>query len=346
MEIKDLMYKFMFSIVSFILMSIILPFCIDGISNQLLPLEEQEAQRMGKDASEKLSHLLPPGQQLSIHECQAASSVLLPEGGIDSIGGLKGVKEELLHHVITPLRNSDVFFYSSKTRPPRGILFDGPPGTGKTMLAKSVAAEAGVPLILMSLSSIENKYVGESQKLLSSVFSLSKKLQPCIIFIDEIDSIVRQRSMMDQSHDYGLKTTLLQLMDGAGKDDSDAVIVIAATNNSRFLDEAIRRRLPRKYTIDYPSPTGRKEILDLLTKEENKKYPNWLINKTKGKSGSDLKCIYEYASAVRNEEIAKDPLRIEQMRIDIENGDTPSMNVAILEKHWKYALDRLEEDAD
>ena len=322
---------------------------MDGIATQFLPVEDQEAQRMGKEASEKLSHLLPPGEYLTTHEGQMAASVILPEGDINSIGGLKSVKEELLHHVITPLRNCDVFFHNSKLRPPKGILFEGPPGTGKTILAKSVAAEADVPLLLLSLSSVENKYVGESQKLLSSAFSLAKKIQPCIIFIDEIDSIVRQRSMMDQAHDYGLKTTLLQLMDGAGKNDTDAVIVIAATNNSKMLDDAIRRRLPRKYKIDYPSPQGRREILNILTSDEVDGYPGWLVKKTRGKSGSDLKSIYEYASAVRNEEIAKDPSRIEQIRMDMEHADTGTtgIDVAIQDKHWRYAIDRMnEEDSD
>ena len=346
MELKDIIYKFIFSIVSFVLMSILLPFLMDGVLLQFLPLEDQEAHRMGREASEKLNHHLPPGEYLTTHESQVAANVIFPEGGINSIGGLKPVKDELLHHVITPLRNYDVFFHSKKMCPPRGILFEGPPGTGKTILAKAVAAEAGVPLLLLSLSSIENKYVGESQKLLSSTFSLAKKLQPCIIFIDEIDSIVRQRSMMDQAHDYGLKTTLLQLMDGAGREDTDAVIVIAATNNSQILDDAIRRRLPRKYTITYPSPQGRREILNILTSEESESYPNWLIKRTRGKSGSDLKCIYEYASAVRNEEIAKDPSRIEQIRMDLEYQHTDTFCIPILEKHWQYAIDRMDDNSD
>jgi ATP-dependent 26S proteasome regulatory subunit len=102
------------------------------------------------------------------------------------------VIEELRETVILPIKESDLFAHSKLTKAPRGVLLHGPPGCGKTMIAKATAKEAGARFINLDVSQITDKWYGESQKLATAVFTLAAKLSPCIIFIDEIDSLLRR----------------------------------------------------------------------------------------------------------------------------------------------------------
>jgi SpoVK/Ycf46/Vps4 family AAA+-type ATPase len=192
-------------------------------------------------------------------------NVIRPESineRLDDIGGLKSVKEDIRAQVLVPLKHPDVFFGEIESlHPPRGVLFYGPPGTGKTMLARAIAAEAGCPFVALSLSSLENKWFGETSKLLGATFSLARKLQPCVLFFDEIDGMIRTRGDNDMSAVYGFKTEFLSHMDGIQTNQQDAFIVIACTNCEKSLDPAIRRRLPQKYKIDYPDRNELKSIL-------------------------------------------------------------------------------------
>lgn len=203
---------------------------------------------------------------LTAYESQIHANIVDPttiSDRMDDIGGLSTVKEEIRSQVLLPLQYPHIFF--SKTirslRPARGILLYGPPGTGKTMLARAIAAEAKVPFLSLTLASLENKYFGESSKLLGAVFTLARKLQPCVVFLDEIDGILRTRSELDQGCAYGLKTEFLTHMDGVSTSESDAVIFIGCTNCADKLDPAIQRRLARKYKIDLPTPS---EVTDIF----------------------------------------------------------------------------------
>ena len=190
------------------------------------------------------------------HEQEIAANVVAPEAidvRLDDIGGLKAVKEDIRAQVLVPLQHPEIFFGDvDELYPPRGILLHGPPGTGKTMLARAIAAEAGCPFLALSLSNLENKWFGETSKLLGATFSLARKMQPCVLFFDEIDGMIRTRNDNDQSAVYGFKTEFLSHMDGIRTNKRDSFIVIACTNCVRSLDPAIKRRLPQQYKIDYP----------------------------------------------------------------------------------------------
>nr|CAD1835601.1 unnamed protein product [Ananas comosus var. bracteatus] len=115
----------------------------------------------------------------------------------DSIGGLEHVKQVLFELVILPLRRPKLFAHGKLLSPQKGVLLYGPPGTGKTMIAKAIAKESGAVFINVRISNLMSKWFGDAQKLVAAVFSLAYKLQPAIIFIDEVDSFLGQRRTTD-----------------------------------------------------------------------------------------------------------------------------------------------------
>ena len=131
------------------------------------------------------------------------------------------------------------------------------------MLTRAIAAEANVPFISLSLADLENKYFGESSKLLAATFSYARKIQPCVIFFDEIDGLIRQRSDADQSCVYGFKTEFLSQMDGMLRLSSDRFIVIGCTNCLAQLDSAVKRRLPCQLYVGHPT---HEELVDIFKK--------------------------------------------------------------------------------
>ncbi|CUA74937.1 Protein MSP1 [Rhizoctonia solani] len=177
-----------------------------------------------------------------------------------------------------------------------GALLFGPPGTGKTLLAKALAKESGARMMVVKPSDVMDMYVGEGEKLVRSVFSLARRLSPCIVFLDEIDALLGARSSRDTggaaSAHRGLVTEFMQEMDGLRSSASSNVVVIGATNRPFDLDDAVLRRLPRRLLIDLPGLEEREAILRIMLKEEDLAgdvdIPT-LARRTDGFSGSDLK---------------------------------------------------------
>lgn len=179
------------------------------------------------------------------------------------------------------------------------MLLYGPPGCGKTLIAKAMAKESGWWFINLDVSDLQDKWYGESEKLTAAVFSLAEKLQPCIIFIDEIDSLLRLRTTRDHEATAMMKALFMSLWDGLITDPRKAVIVMGATNRPKDIDTAILRRMAIKFHISIPDVNQRKHILDLTLKNEVVHADfdlDKLADMTEGFSGSDLKEIARSAA--------------------------------------------------
>ena len=169
------------------------------------------------------------GHGVTSEHTRAIRACVVPPGTetLDDVGGLSEAKAVLRRTVLLPLRHPETFFAGPKAlRPARGVLLQGPPGTGKTMLARALASESNVNFLSLSSATLQNKYWGESSKLVQAAFELARtELQPCIIFFDELDGLGRTRTESDQACDYQFKTELLRNMDGIDAQHRDAALV-------------------------------------------------------------------------------------------------------------------------
>ena len=187
-----------------------------------------------------------------------------------------------------------------------GLLLYGPPGTGKTLLAKAIAKESGAAMLEVSAAEINDMYVGEGEKNVKALFSLAKKLSPCVIFIDEADALFSARNNGHQRVSHReLINQFLKEWDGMSNDASGAFIMVA-TNRPGDLDEAVLRRLPRRLLVDLPTENDRLEILKIHLRDEQIAEDVDLTDlaaKTPFYSGSDLKnlCVAAALSCVRAE---------------------------------------------
>ncbi|KAF4377860.1 hypothetical protein G4B88_031526 [Cannabis sativa] len=211
----------------------------------------------------------------------------------DDIGALENVKDTLKELVMLPLQRPELFCKGQLTKPCKGILLFGPPGTGKTMLAKAVATEAGANFINISMSSITSKWFGEGEKYVKAVFSLASKIAPSVVFVDEVDSMLGRRENPGEHEAMRkMKNEFMVNWDGLRTKDTERVLVLAATNRPFDLDEAVIRRLPRRLMVNLPDAPNRAKILKvILAKEDLSPGVDFdaIANMTDGYSGSDLK---------------------------------------------------------
>ncbi|KAK1366411.1 AAA domain-containing protein [Heracleum sosnowskyi] len=229
-------------------------------SKKALETKKEIAKRLGR-----------PPIQTNSYEDVIACDVINPDNievEFDSIGGLETIKQSLYELVILPLLRPELFSHGKLLGPQKGVLLYGPPGTGKTMLAKAIAKESGAVFINVRIANLMSKWFGDAQKLVAAVFSLAHKLQPAIIFIDEVDSFLGQRRSSDHEALTNMKTEFMALWDGFTTDQNARVMVLAATNRPSELDEAILRRLPQAFEIGIPDRRGRVEILKVILKGE------------------------------------------------------------------------------
>jgi proteasome regulatory subunit len=189
----------------------------------------------------------------------------------EDIGGLEEQLIEVREAVEEPLLNAQQF-KDVGIEPPSGVLLHGPPGTGKTMLAKAVANETDATFIKMAGSELVRKFIGEGARLVRDLFELASERQPAIIFIDEIDAIAAKRTESKTSGDAEVQRTMMQLLSEMdGFDDRGDIRIIAATNRFDMLDRAILRpgRFDRLIEVPNPDAEGRERILEIHTTEMN-----------------------------------------------------------------------------
>eukprot|EP01017_Pseudomicrothorax_dubius_P036573 TRINITY_DN5252_c0_g1_i1.p1 TRINITY_DN5252_c0_g1~~TRINITY_DN5252_c0_g1_i1.p1 ORF type:complete len:298 (-),score=90.52 TRINITY_DN5252_c0_g1_i1:101-994(-) len=228
-------------------------------------------------------------------------------------------KKSLQEAVILPIKFPQIF--TGVRKPWKGILLYGPPGTGKTFLAKACATEAEGTFFSVSSSDLVSKYVGESEKLIKSLFALAREKSPAIIFIDEVDSMCGSRSDNENEASRRIKTEFLVQMQGVGND-NDKLLVLGATNLPWALDPAIRRRFEKRIYIPLPDFAARRYVFvhnmqktpHVLTEADF----DDLANRTEGYSCADIGILVRDAVM---EPVRKGQLTTEFREI-VENGKT------------------------
>nr|XP_043620596.1 katanin p60 ATPase-containing subunit A-like 2 isoform X2 [Erigeron canadensis] len=254
------------------------------------------------DAEKPKKSLLPAFESVEMRTLAESLSRDIIRGSPDvkweSIKGLENAKRLLKEAVVMPIKYPK--YFTGLLSPWKGILLFGPPGTGKTMLAKAVATECNTTFFNISASSIVSKWRGDSEKLVKVLFELARHHAPSTIFLDEIDAIISQRGESRSEHESSrrLKTELLIQMDGLTKTD-ELVFVLAATNLPWELDAAMLRRLEKRILVPLPEPEARKamfeELLPSVPEEETLPY-DLLVEKTEGYSGSDIRLLCKEAA--------------------------------------------------
>jgi spastin len=240
-----------------------------------------------------------------------------PGVAFDEIVGLAEAKQALREAIVLPALRPDLFH--GLRAPPKGILMFGPPGNGKTMLAKAVASECNCRFFSISASSLTSKWVGQSEKMVRALFAVAHELQPTVIFLDEVDSILSARSANENEASRRLKTEFLVQFDGVGTSSDGRVVVVAATNRPQELDEAVIRRFTRRILIPLPDAAARHAIvlrlLDGHKADLNTPLLGKFIDSTLSYSASDLAALCKDAAMAPLRELGPDLARISEAQV-------------------------------
>ena len=278
----------------------------------------------------RLKHIMQTLEGVDPTACQQIiNDIMVSNSHIywDDIAGLEKAKNSLKEAVVYPFLRPDLF--KGLREPIRGMLLFGPPGTGKTMIAKAVATESKSTFFSISASSLLSKYLGESEKLVRALFYLAKRMAPSIIFIDEIDSLLGDRSDNTNESSRRIKTELLiqwsELSSATAREDKEndspldnRVLVLSATNLPWIIDEAARRRFTRRLYIPLPDcETRLYHLKKLMSRQKNNLSEedfNKITSMIEGYSGSDITALAK--------EAAMEPIRDlgdDLMNINFEN---------------------------
>jgi SpoVK/Ycf46/Vps4 family AAA+-type ATPase len=230
-----------------------------------------------------------------------------PEQGFESVGGMEAVKEEIRIKIIYPLQHADMYeAYGKKIG--GGILLYGPPGCGKTHLARATAGEVQAKFMSIGINDVLDMYIGNSEKQLHALFDQARRSKPCVLFFDEVDALGASRSDMKRSGGRHLINQFLSELDGV-EANNDGVLCLAATNTPWHLDSAFRRpgRFDRVIFVPPPDQQARQEIFEiqLSGKPTDSVDTKKLAAKTEDYSGADLKAIVDRAIEAKLREAVK-----------------------------------------
>ena len=230
----------------------------------------------------------------------------------EDIAGLQCIKDIIYENIIYPCSRPDIF--NGLRQPSKGILLFGPPGTGKTMIGRAIAGQLKSTFFSISASSLMSKWIGESEQLIKTLFRIAIFLQPSVIFVDEVDSLLSVRSDGEQDHTIRVKTEFFSQLDGARSEETDRILVIGTTNRPENIDEAARRRFTRRLYVPLPHKEARKELIKCNIEKERKR--NFVINlneeeidivvkKSKGYSCADIYQLLKEASMIPVRDLIK-----------------------------------------
>ena len=210
----------------------------------------------------------------------------------DDVAGLVVAKSALREAIILPMLRPDLF--TGARKPWKGIMLFGPPGCGKTLIAKAVATEVDATFFNVSAAAIISKWLGESEKLVKELFEVARVKMPSLVFIDEVDSIATERSAGEHDALRRVKTQLMQAMDGVTSKAEDRIVVLGATNIPWEIDAAFRRRFEKRIYVPLPDLEARQAIFKIHTKGvEHAPEVNFeeLAMLSEGYSGADIALI-------------------------------------------------------
>ncbi|MHA2249695.1 MAG: AAA family ATPase [Candidatus Kariarchaeaceae archaeon] len=212
-----------------------------------------------------------------------------PDITLDDVAGLADAKGALREAIVLPLMRPDLF--TGSRQPWRGILLHGPPGCGKTMIAKATAGDVEATFFNISAATLVSKWLGESEKLVKRLYEIAKEKQPSIIFIDEVDSLTQARGEGENDAMRRVKTQLLTSMEGLSSKKGDRVVTVGATNIPWEIDSAFRRRFQRRIFVTLPDFEAREVIFKINSKgidlDPSINFVE-LGEMTEGYSGSDI----------------------------------------------------------
>ena len=300
-------------------------------------------------AATRLDEDLRPGDRVAINDSFAVQQVLddetdsraqamevteSPDVTYADIGGIDDQIREVREAVEDPLENPEQF-ETVGVEPPSGVLLHGPPGTGKTMLAKAVANESNATFIKMAGSELVRKFIGEGARLVRDLFELAAEREPAVIFIDEIDAVAAKRTDSKTSGDAEVQRTMMQLLSEMdGFDDRGEVRIMAATNRFDMLDEAILRpgRFDRLIEVPEPGAEGRERILEIHTADMNVADGvdlGVVARDLDGYSGADIASLATEAGmfAIRDGRTEVTQADFEQARDKLQDADTEDEQV-------------------
>jgi len=258
--------------------------------------------------------------------------VEVPDVNWEDVGGLAGIKQRLVEAVEWPLQHPELFVQAG-IKPPKGILLSGPPGCGKTLLAKAIANETHVNFISVKGPELLSRYVGESERAVREVFRKARQAAPCIVFFDEIDALVPSRGAGTADSHVAERVLSQFLAELDGVEELKGVLVLGATNRSDLLDPAILRpgRFDELVEIPLPDEDERREIFAVhlqgkpLSKGIN---VNGLASRSAGLSGAEINSVCTHAAraavrrAVTGGEKKQDRVAIEAAELDTALEET------------------------